>query len=145
MELPKCILVRKEEIDKTLAAPPVVGKKLLEPLKSFSTVSNLPFNILEDANLLENDAEVHKREGDLWFCLEGEVKFIYGGELVESWTVKNSDGTLNENEIKAKEIKSGTEAVLKPGDWLWIPAGQPHKHLCPGITRLVIIKIPSTS
>ncbi len=138
----KCVLVRKEEIDKTLATPPVVGKKLLEPLKSFASANKLPFNILEDKEVLNNEAEIHKHEGDLWLCLEGEVNFIYDGELVEPWAKKNADDTENPNEIKAKEIKNGTEAVLKPGDWLWIPAGQPHQHNCAGTARLAIIKIP---
>lgn len=138
----KCVLVRKEEINKTLATPPTPGKKLLEPLKSFSTASKLPFNILEDKEVLNNEAEVHKHEGDLWLCLEGEVKFMYGGEMVEPWVKKNADGSENQNEIKAKEIKNGTEAVLKPGDWLWIPPGEPHQHNCAGVARLAIIKIP---
>jgi mannose-6-phosphate isomerase-like protein (cupin superfamily) len=139
----KCVLVRKEEIDKTLATEPTAGKKLLEPLKSFAAANKLPLNILEDKEVLNNEAEIHKHEGDLWLCLEGEVKFIYGGELVEPWVKKNPDGTENPNEIKAKQIKNGTEAVLKPGDWLWIPAGQPHQHICPKTSRLYIIKIPS--
>ena len=128
----KCVLVRKEEIDKTLATAPTQGKKLLEPLKSLAGGNKLPFNILEDKEVLNNEAEVHKHEGDLWLCFEGEVKFIYGGEMVDPWVKKNTDGTENPNEIKAKEIKNGTETVLKTGDWLWIPAGQPHQHNCSG-------------
>ncbi len=134
--------MRKEKIDETLATPSIVGKKLLEPLKSLAAANKLPFNILEDKEVLNNEAEVHKHEGDLWFCLEGEVKFIYGGEMVDPWVKKNADGTENPNEIKAKEIKNGVESILKPGDWLWIPAGQPHQHFCAGTARLVIIKIP---
>ena len=33
--------------------------------------------------------------------------------------------------------------ILKQGDWLWIPAGEPHQHSATGTARLVIIKIPS--
>jgi mannose-6-phosphate isomerase-like protein (cupin superfamily) len=138
----KCVLVRKEEINKTLASAPVQGKKLLEPLKSLAAANKLPFNILEDTEVLNNEAEIHKHEGDLWLCLEGEPTFVYGGELVEPWVKKNADGTTDEREWKAKEIRGGTKAVLKPGDWLWIPAGQPHQHLCSDTARLAIIKIP---
>ncbi len=56
----KCVLVRNEEIDKTLATAPTQGKKLLEPLKSFAATNKLPFNILEDKEVLDNEAEVHK-------------------------------------------------------------------------------------
>ncbi|MBI2024697.1 MAG: hypothetical protein HYT03_01210 [Candidatus Harrisonbacteria bacterium] len=140
--LAKCFLVRKSEIDKTLATAPTRGKKLLEPLKSLAAANKLPLNILEDKEVLDNEAEIHKKEGDLWLCLKGEVKFIYGGEMVDPWVKKNADGSLNENEIKAKQIKNGIESILKPGDWLWIPAGQPHQHLCVGTVRLAIIKIP---
>lgn len=138
----KCLVIRKGEIDKTLASVPTPGKKLLEPLKSLAAVNKLPMNILEDKEV-SNEAEVHKHEADLWLCLEGEVTFIYGGELVNPLAKKNPDGTQDVREWKAKEIKSGTEVVLHPGDWLWIPTGEPHQHKCVDIARLAIIKIPA--
>ncbi len=138
-----CVLVRKEDVDKTLATAPIQGKKLLEPLKSLAAASKMPLNILEDKEVLSNDAEVHTHDGDLWLCLEGEVKFTYGGEMVDPWFKKKADGSEDNREIKSKSIRGGTESVLKPGDWLWIPAGQPHQHLCEGTARLAIIKIPS--
>lgn len=136
-----CVLVTKKLIDETLASAPQQGKRLLEPLKAFALQVGLPFNILEDKEI-ENDAEVHLHEDDLWLCLEGEVTFIYGGELVSPWVHKKPDGEDVPNEIKAKSIVGGTETVLKPGDWLWIPAGQPHQHICKNLARLAIIKIP---
>jgi len=138
----KSVLVRKEEIDKTLAQEPTAGKNLLEPFKSLAIEKNLPFKILEDKEVA-NEAEVHKNSGDLWFCLQGEVTFIYGGELVDPAFKKNPDGSLNENELKAKEIRGGTEVALKPGDWLWIPAGEPHQHKCSKVVRLAVVKIPA--
>lgn len=140
----KSVLVRKGDIEKTLANEPTQGKRLLEPLKSFAAEHKLPMNILEDKEI-SNDAEVHLHEGDLWHCLEGEVIFIYGGEMIDPWFGKKADGSENKNEIKAKEIKNGTTSVLKPGDWLWIPAGEPHQHVCKGTARLIIVKIPKVS
>ncbi len=137
-----CVLVRKAFVDETLAAPSTPGKKLLEPLKALAAAKKLPFNILEDTDI-SNDAEVHMHEADLWLCLEGEVVFTYGGELIDPWFKVNPDGTEDKREIKAKQIKGGTESVLKPGDWLWIPAGEPHSHSCKGTARLAIIKIPN--
>lgn len=135
MSAQKFYLFKKEEVDKVLAMAPEIGKRML-----FKSSDN-PVGILEDKDVV-NDAEVHKTEGDLWLCLEGEVTFICGGELVDPWFSKDKDGKDKLNELKAKEIKGGTEMTLKPGDWLWIPAGEPHQHKCSGASRLVIIKIP---
>lgn len=136
----KAIIVRKEDISKTLATPALAGKRLLEPLKSFSAENKFPLNILEDKEI-SNDAEVHKLEGDLWHCLEGEVNFIHGGELVNPVFGKNADGSINENELSAKEISGGEEMIVKKGDWFWIPSGVPHKHSSNDTARLIIIKI----
>jgi mannose-6-phosphate isomerase-like protein (cupin superfamily) len=128
-------------IEKTLATSPVQGKHLVEPLKSFAEQNGCPVKILEDVGVV-NEAEVHKKEDDLWQCLEGEVTFVCGGELINPYFVKKKDGSDNPDEIKSKEIAGGTEIILKPGDWLWIPAGEAHQHSCGGTARLVIIKIP---
>lgn len=138
----KCFVIKKENIDEVLKSVPTQGKKLLEPLKTMARENNFPINILEDYNV-SNEAEVHTHEADLWFCLEGEVEFVYGGEMVNPRFKENPDGSMDEREIKAPEIKGGTSVILKPGDFLWIPAGQPHLHKCEGVSRLVIIKIPN--
>ncbi|MBP9701571.1 MAG: hypothetical protein KBD47_01155 [Candidatus Pacebacteria bacterium] len=139
----KCVYIKKSVIDETLntsySESPV--KKLLEPLRALSLEGKVPLNILEDVNI-SNEAEIHRHEADLWLCLDGEVTFIYGGEMVDPWVKKNADGSTDDREWKAKEIKGGTEVVLKQGDWLWIPAGEPHQHKTTGKARLAIIKVP---
>ena len=142
MELLSCIVVSKSKIDETLAQSPSQGKRLLEPLKTLAAGAKLPINILEDKEV-SNEAEVHRHEGDLWQCLEGEVTFVYGGQMLNPWAKQLPDGGTDDREIKAKEISGGTEVALHPGDWLWIPAGQPHLHKTDGTARLVIIKIPT--
>ena len=134
-------LLKKKDIDVVCATPPITGKNLLEPLKSMAIEHGLPFKILED-HQVSNDAEVHLREGDLWYCLEGEASFVYGGALVEPQIKIRKDGTKDENELFAKEISGGTEVMMTSGDWLWIPAGQAHQHSCAGTARFMIIKIP---
>lgn len=141
-QLQPCAVVRGDEISKTLSQEPVQGKRLLDPLKARALAEKLPLNILEDKEV-SNEAEVHRHEGDLWHCLEGEVTFAYGGEMVNPLAKQLPDGGTDDREIKAKEIQNGIEAVLKPGDWLWIPAGQPHSHRTDSTARLVIIKIPA--
>ena len=138
----KEVFVSGNQINETLAIKPVTGKKNLEPFLSFAKENKLPFSILEDYQVLESNAEVHTKEADLWLCLEGEVTFICGGELVEPWFNKLPDGSDNQDEIRSKQINNGEISILHGGDWLWIPAGVPHKHTALNIARLVIIKIP---
>lgn len=139
----RSVLVQSESVREVLANQPETGKRLLEPLRALALESSMPLNILEDTDVW-NDAEIHTHEDDIWYCLEGEVDFVYGGEMVDPWVKENPDGTKDEREIKAKEISGGTKVTLKPGDWLWIPAGEPHQHGTKGTARLVIIKVPRT-
>ncbi len=140
MELQPSVFIPKSKISDTLSSPALPGKRLLEPLKTLALGSGLPINILED-QAISNEAEVHRHEGDLWQCLEGEVTFVHGGKMVSPWVKKLPDGGVDDREIKAGEIEGGIEVTLKPGDWLWIPAGQPHLHRAEGTARLFIIKI----
>jgi len=137
----KGILIDSGKVKEALATPALQGKRLLEPLKSIWMETGSPVNILEDKEVI-NDAEVHVNEADLWFVLEGEVTFIHGGEMVDSWFGKNEDGSENKSEIKAKDIKGGEEVTLGVGDWFWIPAGVPHLHKTDGTCRMAIIKVP---
>lgn len=137
----KSVLITKADVDATLKQPPVQGKHLLEPFKAFAKANSLPMNILEDI-AVDNKAEVHTHEADLWLCMEGEVTFVHGGELVDPKPKDNKDGTFDNRELSSQEIKGGTEVVLKSGDWFYIPAGEPHKHKTTSVARLVIIKIP---
>ncbi len=98
--------------------------------------------LIEDRNLDESEAEVHREEDDLWLCLEGKPTFLFGGELLDPYPLVLPDGTMNERHVLAKQIRGGNEITLKPGDWFWIPAGQPHRHTCEDIVRLLLIKIP---
>lgn len=141
MQSKKGVVIRRRDIDATLGAQSTQGKRLLEPLRSLAGVHDVPINILEDNNVV-NRAEVHKHEADLWQCLEGEVTFVYDGELVNPVALNRPDGSIDEREWSGDEIRGGIEAVLKPGDWLWIPAGVPHQHKCSSIARLIIIKVP---
>ena len=138
------VFVSKADIDAALASPPTLGKRLLEPLKSLAAASGLPMNVLED-HAVENDPEVHPHEGDLWHCLQGEVAFVCGGRLAKPQMRSRPDGSPNDLEIWGTSIAGGTEVTLTPGDWLWIPAGQPHLHRTAGTARLVIIKIPANA
>lgn len=135
------VLVRKEEVDNILAVPLGQGKNQLEPLKSLG----LPFNIVGiRVSINDSGAEVHKKTNDLFLCLAGKVDFICEGKLLDPAAKKRLDGSEDEDELRAKEIKGGIELVLNPGDWLWVPAGTPHKNGAVA-AHLVVIKIPSVT
>lgn len=138
----KSIFIPASLRDETLKTVATQGKRLLEPWKSFAMENNVPIQILED-HAVENEVEVHRHEGDLWICLEGEVEFIVGGAMVDPWLKKNPDGTEDSREVKAKEIKNGVTYILHERDVLWIPAGDPHKHNAKETARLYVIKIPA--
>ena len=134
--------IPKTIIDECLANRPVGGKNILEPLQSLTKERGISINILEDTQVT-NKVEVHVYESDIWYCLEGEAKFLIGGDMVDQYDRIKSDGTVDTQELRAKGLKNAKEVILKPGDWLWIPAGEPHQHGAEGTARMVIIKIPT--
>ena len=134
----KWAVIRSQEIKEILKTPVQKGKRQLEPLKSRFLAGEIPFGIMEDSEVGETEAEVHKNQGDLWFCLEGQADFICGGELIDSRIGDNSSG----HELYGPGIQGGEKITLYSGDWLWIPAGVPHVHRASKIARLIIIKIP---
>ena len=136
------VFIARSFIEETLRNVPKSGKRPLEPFQTLAANDKLPIQILEDAAVI-NGVEVHKQEGDLWLCLEGEVVFIHGGELVNPTEKENPDGSRNSNELRSADIKDGQTDILRAGDWLWIPPGVPHQHNCEGVARLAIIKIPT--
>ena len=136
----QAIYIPQTKIQETLKVPPSLGTKLLEPFKTIALTHKLPFKILED-HKVSNTPESHLQEGDLWYCLEGVVTFKYGGNLVNSKFRQNPDGSYDPNELFSDDISSSIEQILKPGDWLWIPAGVPHQHRASETARLMIIKI----
>ena len=136
-----CTVFGKTGIDEILSQGIKEGKRELEPLKSFAKLEGIPFNILEDTNVV-NEIEIHTNMADLWYCIEGEVTFTLGGTPVEPYAKVNKDGSLSQTEIRTERMEGSYEKVLKPGDWLWIPPNVAHSHRCEGTSRLVIIKIP---
>lgn len=131
------VLLSKADFDKFLQILPEKGKRILAQSKDFSARTGFPAKILEDYEIT-NEAEVHEHEEDLWYCVEGEATFITRGKLVSS-----RQSEKDPREWKGSGIEGGEEIVLHVGDWLWIPAGEPHQHRSSSLARLVIIKIPS--
>lgn len=64
-------------------------------------------------------AEVHTRDTDIIYVLEGSAMLVTGGSVVEGETTA-------EDEIRGKEITGGETRTISPGDVVIVPAGTPH-------------------
>lgn len=64
-------------------------------------------------------AEVHSKDADIIYVLEGEATFVTGGTVVEPKTIAP-------DEIRGAEIKGGETRVIARGDVIIVPAGTPH-------------------
>jgi mannose-6-phosphate isomerase-like protein (cupin superfamily) len=64
--------------------------------------------------------EIHTRDTDVFYILDGSATFVTGGTAVDQKTV-------GPGEIRAKSMTGGTEHHLTKGDVIIIPHGVPHQ------------------
>ena len=64
-------------------------------------------------------AELHERDTDVFYIVDGSATFVTGGKLLES---KNT----GPNEVRGRGIDGGDTRELNKGDVIVIPAGVPH-------------------
>jgi glc operon protein GlcG len=67
-------------------------------------------------------AEVHTKDADVIYVLEGKATFITGGEAVDA---KN----IAPDEIRGASIKGGETRTISKGDVIIVPRGTPHQFL----------------
>lgn len=63
--------------------------------------------------------EVHQKDADIMYVLEGSATIVTGGSLLDGKPVA-------QDEIRGSQISGGETHNLVPGDVLIIPAGDPH-------------------
>ena len=63
--------------------------------------------------------EVHEREVDIMYMIDGTATIVTGGELVGAKTIAAG-------EIRGTDIRGGQSRQLSKGDVIIIPAGTPH-------------------
>jgi mannose-6-phosphate isomerase-like protein (cupin superfamily) len=63
--------------------------------------------------------EVHVRDTDIIYVLEGEATLVTGGEILEARTIAR-------DEIRGTSVRGGETRRLRKGDVLVVPAGVPH-------------------
>lgn len=131
------------------AAPPdafrLFGDKELATLASgkgaltLSTLSDHEnFYVLAAGRTGPGEVEVHEHWIDYMVIQQGEADFTYGGTL--SGARDTAPG-----EKRGGTIAGGTVVTIKPGDFLVVPAGQPHVTMIkPGSNfRAIVFKIRS--
>ncbi|HET6373289.1 MAG TPA: cupin domain-containing protein [Candidatus Polarisedimenticolia bacterium] len=78
-------------------------------------------------------AEVHVKDADIIYVLDGSATFVTGGELVDG-------STTAEDEIRGASIRGGQVRRITKGDVVIVPEGTPHwfKELDAPITYYVV-------
>jgi len=66
-------------------------------------------------------AEVHTKDTDIFYIVEGSATFVTGGELVDAAPDKG-----NVEELRGPSVKGGEPHKLQKGDVIVIPHGTPH-------------------
>jgi quercetin dioxygenase-like cupin family protein len=82
-------------------------------------------------------AEVHERDTDIVYVLEGSATLILGGEVVEGKTTATE-------EIRGASIRGGETRRVTKGDVIIIPNGVPHWFQeVPGPINYYVVKVRS--
>jgi mannose-6-phosphate isomerase-like protein (cupin superfamily) len=131
----ECIVVRKEEWERMKYAEVKKGHRVVEESEALYQ-KGFPVRMVQDNEVTNRKAEVHLNEDDLWRCVSGQVTVIIGGKLSDPAT---KDGLT----FTSPTIEGGKELTLRFGDWLLVPAGQPHQFIVPEFANLEIIKLPA--
>lgn len=66
-------------------------------------------------------AEIHAKDTDVFYVLEGSATFVTGGELVDG-----APKAGEPDEIRGPSIRGGESRKLEKGDVIVIPRGVPH-------------------
>jgi len=77
------------------------------------------YRVQTDRRTTNGNIEIHEKETDIFYIVDGSATLIVGGTAVEPKATRPGQMT-------AKEIANGQTYNLKKGDVVVIPAGQPH-------------------
>jgi quercetin dioxygenase-like cupin family protein len=87
--------------------------------KGGSLLATNTFKIQGGRRTGPGEVEIHARDTDIFYILEGTATFVTGGTAVEQ-------RAAGQGETRAKEILGGHAQQLAKGDVIVIPAGVPH-------------------
>ena len=81
--------------------------------------NNDRYKIHASRRVIAGVVEVHEKDTDIFYMVEGSATLVTGGVLVEP-------KTAGPGEIRARETTGGTTYHLAKGDFVLIPKGVPH-------------------
>jgi glc operon protein GlcG len=87
--------------------------------KGMPLVENSQFKIHASRRDAPGMAEIHVRDTDIIYVLEGSATFITGGTATET-------NTIAPNEIRGTGIQGGESRRISKGDVIVVPNGLPH-------------------
>jgi glc operon protein GlcG len=88
-------------------------------LKGIPLLETMGYKIHASRREAQGLAEVHARDTDIIYVLDGSVTFVTGGVIVDPKAV-------DQDEIRGARIEGGTLHALNKGDVMVVPAGTPH-------------------
>jgi uncharacterized protein GlcG (DUF336 family) len=88
-------------------------------MKGLPLIETAGYKIHASRRIEAGQAEVHARDTDLIYVLDGSVTFVTGGSVVDPKVV-------GADEIRGSRIDGGTARALNKGDVIVVPAGTPH-------------------
>jgi mannose-6-phosphate isomerase-like protein (cupin superfamily) len=98
----------KEQVEKTFAAG-----------GSFVKEADKNYQISAGKRTTPGQAEVHGKDTDIFFVVDGTATIVTGGSLVD-------EKTTAPDEIRGTAIKGGETTQLSKGELIVIPRGTPH-------------------
>jgi glc operon protein GlcG len=111
----------------TAKAKPVTPKLTYFPAAQVNKAFEKGMPLLEIANYkihashrdAPGIAEVHTKDTDIIYMLEGSATFVTGGTVVDGKNIETE-------EIRGKEINGGDVRTITKGDVIVVPHGTPH-------------------
>ena len=87
--------------------------------KGGALVTSPDYSVTVNRRTAAGQVEVHEKESDIFYVMEGEATFITGGKMI--------GGKLSRpNQFLGTDIQGGEAHHLTKGDVIVIPAGMPH-------------------
>lgn len=96
------------------------NQKLMEAFgKGGNLVNASDYRVQTNRRVKPGSAEVHEKETDIFYVVDGSATFVTGGSVTDAKTTRP-------NQILGTGINGGESRRLSKGDVIVIPAGVPH-------------------
>ena len=79
-----------------------------------------PYNVNMELRKMGQAASVHETEAELFYVIDGAGTLVTGGKLTE-------ERRTNTENLSGTGIEGGVTKRVSKGDWILVPAGEPHQ------------------